>query len=340
MGKNVNNGKLFEQQIERIYRLLETDKSAIITWNNKIYSDIDPKCLRQIDITIERNNKITHIECRNHKKPQDVQWIENLIGRKITLKPDLMIAVSNSGFTSTAILTAKKHGIILRELEDLTENEIIEWGRQVTAKLEYIVYDKVEFFVILGKEAMNKIETEKIAEKLQKNNIHEDILIETQKRILNQKINKKSKYLLSYEPEDLLIDKCKIKDILFLTEMHIEKHDVDLCSVKVFGDPLIPTTEKKTYIQKMGLKGFEISKCENEFYILIDYSSIIPPVKSQFLSIIFDLKNKYNKIKGFEIYAPKLPGIKLGQVKLQPLYGDREIIKKEILKQMGNVKSI
>src|SRR5690348_7606553 len=104
-----------EQQVERIKQLLEPDGSTIV-WNDKIPDPDNPKQLRQIDVSIRRDGKLTHVECRLHADPQDVGWIEELIGRRVSLEADAMIAVSSSGFTEGAILKANKHGIMLRNL--------------------------------------------------------------------------------------------------------------------------------------------------------------------------------------------------------------------------------
>lgn len=82
----------FEKQIARIYNLL-VDGTAEVTWNDKVPDPDNPKQLRQIDITIKKNNEITHVECRSHKAPQNTKWIEELFGRKISLKATAMIAV-------------------------------------------------------------------------------------------------------------------------------------------------------------------------------------------------------------------------------------------------------
>ena len=48
------------------------------------------------------------------KKKQDVKWIEELIGRKQSLRADSVIAVSSAGFTDGAILKAKAFGICFK----------------------------------------------------------------------------------------------------------------------------------------------------------------------------------------------------------------------------------
>jgi Restriction endonuclease len=124
----------FERQIERIHQLIEKEHSQV-TWNDRLPDPDNPTQLRQIDITIEHDGKSTHIECRIHRAPQDVQWIEELIGRRISLKADAVIAVSSSGFTDGAIKKAKQFHIPLRTLQQLTDEEIRIWGRATSVRV-------------------------------------------------------------------------------------------------------------------------------------------------------------------------------------------------------------
>ena len=117
----------FELQIKRIHDLIEQPGSKV-TWDDHIRDPDNPSQTRQIDITIGRDNTLTHIECRFRDKKQDVNWIEELMGRRISLKADAIIAVSAKGFTKGAIAKAKSYGIILRDIISLTEEEIREWG--------------------------------------------------------------------------------------------------------------------------------------------------------------------------------------------------------------------
>ena len=120
--------KEFEKQIARIVKVLEW-QGAKVTWDAKIPDPDNPKQLRQIDILIENKNKtITIVECRIHKNPQDVKWIEEMFGRKCSLNAKIAIAVSASGFTKGAILKASRLGVVLREFSTLTDNEIKSWG--------------------------------------------------------------------------------------------------------------------------------------------------------------------------------------------------------------------
>ena len=78
-----------------------------------------PDQLRDIDVTIKRDNALTLIECRIHKNAQDVQWIEKLIGKRLGMRADAVIAVSASGFTRGALAKGSAHGILLRTLRSI-----------------------------------------------------------------------------------------------------------------------------------------------------------------------------------------------------------------------------
>jgi Restriction endonuclease len=129
---------VFEHQIERIHQLLEGEPSKVV-WNDKIPDPHNPDQLRQIDITIDRDGTKVHVECRIHQTPQDVRWIEELIGRRLSLGADVIIAVSSSGFTDGAVKKAAAFNIHLRTLEALTDEEVRLWAN--TAKVWLVFYE-------------------------------------------------------------------------------------------------------------------------------------------------------------------------------------------------------
>jgi hypothetical protein len=155
----------FEQQIHRIYELLE-DSGAEVTWDDHIPDPDNPVQPRQIDVSIKRNGNLTLVECRQHKSPQDVQWIEGLIGRRVSLGAQSVIAVSSSGFTSGAMAKAKAHGIVLRDLQKLTDTEIANWGQQVVITLYFYEYSDLDVELQFGNGNLSRIDTEIIKAEL------------------------------------------------------------------------------------------------------------------------------------------------------------------------------
>jgi hypothetical protein len=129
----------FEKQISRIYKVL-AEKGHTVTWNEKIPDPDNLKQQRQIDILVTTKSGCIHIECRDRQSPQDVNWIEKLVGRKNSLGAASMIAVSSTGFTEGALLKAKRFGIFTRQLNELTADEVASWGN-----LEHVVFDFLKF---------------------------------------------------------------------------------------------------------------------------------------------------------------------------------------------------
>jgi hypothetical protein len=131
--------KALEKQIHRIHELLVRCHEEV-TWNDRLPDPDNPNQLRQIDITIRRNRKLTIIECRLSRRRQDVKWVEELIGRRQSLGAEEVIAVASAGFTSGAQRKAARYGISLRTLKQLSEDEIMEWGQRIAASVYYYQY--------------------------------------------------------------------------------------------------------------------------------------------------------------------------------------------------------
>jgi hypothetical protein len=76
---------------------------------------------REVDILVESTVGLhpmrIALECRDHKRRQNVEWIESLAGKREHLPVHKLIAVSSSGFTKTATALAAHHDIVLLTLE-------------------------------------------------------------------------------------------------------------------------------------------------------------------------------------------------------------------------------
>ncbi|CAG0971099.1 hypothetical protein ANAEL_01185 [Anaerolineales bacterium] len=89
--------------------------------------------VREIDIRVIRCDDPkdrTLIECRAHKRPQDVQWIDALEGKSRSLGFSKTIAVSSSGFTKSAVIEARDRGI---EVLHLRQAEEVDWRKWMFA---------------------------------------------------------------------------------------------------------------------------------------------------------------------------------------------------------------
>lgn len=139
--------KEFEKQIARILRALE-ERKVEVKWNDRFPDPDNPSQIRQVDISIRDGHHLTIAECRLHSRAQDVKWIEELYGRKISLNADAIIGVSSSGYTKGAVEKARRLGVFLRHLSELSDVEIANWGRRTKARIAYVKFNHVRICII------------------------------------------------------------------------------------------------------------------------------------------------------------------------------------------------
>src|SRR3546814_10986552 len=85
------------KELEQLHHRLQTliaGTNTEVLWNARIPDPDTPEQLRQIDVLISAGGAKTSVECRLRQGQQSVMWVEELIGRRISLKLDGMLAVS------------------------------------------------------------------------------------------------------------------------------------------------------------------------------------------------------------------------------------------------------
>ena len=103
-----------------------------VTKREPFYND-HGKQIGEIDITIRGElgsfEVFYGVECRDRPSegPQDREWIRGVKAKKDDLIVDKMIAVSTTGFTSTAVEFAKEVGIELRTIEPASKLDMRDW---------------------------------------------------------------------------------------------------------------------------------------------------------------------------------------------------------------------
>jgi hypothetical protein len=269
----MSKDKEFERLIERVYKLL-IDKGSEVKWNDKIPDPDNPKQSRQIDITIRRDNLITHVECRTHKKPQDTKWIEELIGRQLSLQADMVIAVSDSGFTKGAILKANKYGIALRDLKQLSESEIEEWGKKTKLKLTYYGFNNICLrFIFKNHQDISLID---IANELNEKSNFIDALFNTLKYYLNQQKNFNYPLCIFYnlEAHNMILCGKKLEGIKIRTEVYSFDVELNIPVISVYGHPEIESLSRETTIERADNYDLEIIKSNHLLSLTLNLSKL------------------------------------------------------------------
>jgi hypothetical protein len=77
--------------------------------------EIASKASREVDVVavgkVAGHQSIVCIECRDWKRPQDVQWVEQARTKFDDLGANVRVLVSSSGFTKLALEKAARHNI-------------------------------------------------------------------------------------------------------------------------------------------------------------------------------------------------------------------------------------
>lgn len=150
------SGKDFEDLITWIQQSVH-EKAQIIP-NEKV-RDIHTNRTRQIDISIRLSDGPTHlfvmVEVRDHARPVNVSYIEEINSKKQSVGANAAFIVSRSGFTKTALEKAKHLGIQTLTYEEALKSDWSGW-----IKCEYFGVIEMKYeniFIKLGNANSNKI---------------------------------------------------------------------------------------------------------------------------------------------------------------------------------------
>jgi hypothetical protein len=311
----MSTSEKFEKQIHRIHELIEQEESEV-NWNDKIPDPDNLSQARQIDISIKRDGKLTLIECRIHRKAQDVKWIEELIGRRLSLRADAIIAVSNSGFTEGAKLKAKQYGVILRDLQGLTEQEIQEWGHSTHIWLTFFEYMNVEINLVIDPEDGKIPYIDDIIADLERTNTLYQIFEMASDAIEQKNQTSQCRFKGQFKVEGLSVCEMHISEIGFSAGIRRITKNLQVPSVIAYDAPHVKNTERSVLIEKVAFGDFEITQSSNRVFVAVDLTPVKCPANSQFKGINFDFGREVSmealEIIGLPQFMIPIEEIKIG----------------------------
>jgi len=104
----------FQEMVALLTTVMREDDSMTVT-PSAMLPDIVTGTLREVDICVETqvvgNKVVVGIECRDHKRPQTVAWVEETHTKHEALQVNFTILVSSSGFSEEAVLKAAHYGM-------------------------------------------------------------------------------------------------------------------------------------------------------------------------------------------------------------------------------------
>jgi hypothetical protein len=278
----------FEQQIHRIHELIE-GSGAEVTWNDRIPDPDNPAQPRQIDIAIRRDGALTIVECRLHKERQDVNWIEELIGRKASLQATNVIAVSSSGFTDGAIRKAERYGIVLRDLKDVAPQEVLTWGCTLEMRVYYYQYENLKLVLLFRESDVAGIDYQKLTKELTNYPGRQSMFnasmeqFDIENMTLDERLKRRYEFELSMRLEGFHLSGKPVESVEFSGVAHLHEVEMRLPVALGYGPPREGATDRRTLIQKMpdSDTGFILHGPEH-LATIIDVSKLKLPPNAQF----------------------------------------------------------
>ncbi|MGO9687875.1 MAG: restriction endonuclease [Syntrophobacteraceae bacterium] len=311
--------KSFEKSIHRIHELIKQPDS-VVKWNDYVKDPDNPTQSRQVDITIRRNDNLTLIECRIHKDPQDVTWIEELMGRRTSLRADAVIAVSATGFTHGAKKKAEAHGIILRDLQTLTEEEVRAWGHNTRVWLYFLRYEDIHLDFGVPLSQRNNINIEAFQRDIHNNTNNLYLVFDVVARQIDEIIDKGHhegplELTATMQTKGMRLAGVDIREIIFSGRVERIKNELDIPSVVAYDEPEKAASDRSVLIEKVDMGDFEITQSSNRVAVAVDFSAIKTPPNTQFRIVSFDFKRIVTVTAFYPLALTKL-AIEIDHIKL------------------------
>lgn len=311
----------FELMVTRIHEVLEGE-NAQVEWNERIPDPDNPTQNRQIDVTIRKGNLFNIVECRLHKQKQDVKWIEELIGRGLSLEADSVTAVSSSGFTLGAIKKARKFGVILNDLVDISDEYILQWSRSIDITLLFYRYESFKVKLKIDSRNMNGLNISQFQEEFQKyvgfNTVftaHLDPVEEKLNPLLKENRDKEIKFNVEFKIEDFILDHVAIEGIETQGVAYVESMKLTIPSHIAYGNPDNEGSGRNVLIQKFNLGSTRIIHSGEDVAVTLDLSELEVPPYWQFRYVELNGGGGYN-FECFELVNPHALYMNVDKVKL------------------------
>lgn len=265
----------FERQIARILTTLSANKDQVI-WNDKFPDPDNPAQLRQVDISIRRPDSLTIVECRYHSRPQDVKWVEELYGRRVSLNATSVIGISSSGFTKGALEKARRLGVFLRTLTELSDREIEVWGQRSSFEMSFIKFDDLIVRVIADDSVVFPAD---LAGGILSGTNGVDFnfrdVLSYCANTLTEQDAPEGAFSLHLRLKNILLGKVPVDEIVLSARWGWISKQTDLPTVLVFND-IIDSTAQPTLIERGFDSRSEVHHTADRSVLIVDVNSAPP----------------------------------------------------------------
>jgi hypothetical protein len=274
-----------ERQVHRIHELLVRSHENV-TWNDHIPDPDNPEQLRQIDVTIRRNGELTIIECRLSRRRQDVKWVEELIGRRESLGAQEIIGVASAGFTEGAKKKAGRYGVRLRDLKQLSDEEIANWGRRVVLTIYYYQYSEAVLALGFADSSIPNIDVEAVRRELRSHPVLQSVFNAAASQLDTLKLlpandTRTIRVHLVMKPCGVVLGGEPLLEIGIECLARLVAQPIDSPGVFGYGQPDEAAAHREAAVERFAFGETSIVHKEDRIAVDIDLSSVKLPPLSQ-----------------------------------------------------------
>jgi hypothetical protein len=298
----------FEQQIKRIYELL-LGSGAEVTWDDHIPDPDNPSQPRQIDVTVRRDRKLTLVECREQQSRQDVKWIEELIGRRMSLAADAVIAVSSSGFTVGALKKAKRYGVIPRDLQRLTDTEIAAWGRQIALMLYFYEYSNLDVSLLFEHSSIANLDPATAKLELKRHPAMQSLFNAAARKLgeinllADENAGRTVEFTLRLQFEGFSLCGEPVVEVEFRGNARLTSREIVSPAVFGYGEPTQDNRDREALIELFPLGKTCVTHDSNRISLFLDVSGLeMPPFcQLRFFKAFSECETDYEVVEFFGV---------------------------------------
>jgi hypothetical protein len=206
----------------------------------------------------------------------------------VSLSAQVVIAVSSSGFTVGAIAKARKHGIILRDLQELTDGEIASWGQRVGLTLFLYEYSDLRLSLLFDQESLSKIAPEAAHSELRDHPYVQSLFNAAAKKLgeLNLVAEEEPRWVsfgLKIQFDVFLLCGLPVLEVEFTGKARLISQKITPSVVYGYGEPNEDNGDREAMIQDFSYLGnSSISHSGNRISTFLDLSELVIPPFCQF----------------------------------------------------------
>jgi len=303
-----------ERLVEHIHRLIERDDVEVI-WNKRIPDPSNPDQPRQIDVLIRRDGAVIHIECRLHRAKQDVGWVEELIGRRASLGADLIIGVSAGGFTRGAERKAADHGIMLRDLPELSEREIASWGERLALSIEWLHIENLRLVFLVPEPAASRLAVDDIVQALRESGAFYSVLQSIKDRLDVNKLETHTAHLNARVRLSLSVGQVTVERVDVAMDAWLTEEDLGVPCVLAYGPPEQSAQDRQVTVGETDQQGLCIARTSDAISARVDMTQLCPPENAMFNGFRIT-SDEVVTFKSIQLLGKTLPRLLLDEIKV------------------------